>query len=172
MSLRIFHICLGAVMLCFLAVPVSAQEVKDSYYFMKDDGEFSPEEKDEEAQYIYEQCEQNTFQSLFFDCACIAGAFRQERDKEKLIPQANLLNSLFEEDNQRGCANVTAMAGDTYKFCQSFVKAHRQKEKNNEQYCECVANTVARNFAKKPRLSTRFQESLTSEAMISCGKKI
>ena len=37
-------------------------EVKDSFYFMKDDNEFSDEEKDEEAQYVYQLCEGNIFQ--------------------------------------------------------------------------------------------------------------
>lgn len=155
--------------LVFTLPVYAAYEVKDSYYFMKDDGEFSPEEKDEEAQYVYEECERNAFQKIYYDCGCIAGAFRQERDKEKLIPQGQIVSDLF-DNKELGCANTTAIAGNTYEFCNEFAKVFRSRKKNNQQYCECVANKVAHDFTKEPRLRTRYMEKLRSNAMLSCKK--
>ncbi len=136
---------------------------------MKDDGEFSAEEKDEEALYIYERCEGNVFQRVYFDCTCIAGAYRQERDKGPLIPQNTLLNSLYTE-NERGCTNTVAIAGDAYEFCEHYAKTYRSRKRNNKQYCECVANTVARSFAKNPHLQVNYIGNLQTEALGSCRK--
>lgn len=164
---------LGVVFLsfCLVASPLKAQGVKDSFYFMKDDGEFSDEEKDEEAQYIYGVCEANVFQRTYFDCACIAGAFRQDRDKEILIPQSNLLNSLY-TDNQRGCTNTPAIAGEAYEFCQNYADTYRNRETNNKEFCECVANDVATKFAKDPYLKVDYIGNLKSDALFRCGKKL
>jgi len=158
--------------LCVTFAPASsAQEViKDSFYFMKDDNEFSDEEKDEEAMYIFERCSSNSFQSEYFDCGCIAGAYRQERDKEDLIPQNTLLNSLY-TSNERGCANTINIAGQAYKNCQSFAQAYRSRDTNNEDFCSCVANDVANNFTKKPYLKMRCLEEIRSDALFNCGRK-
>lgn len=155
--------------ICFIISPALAEETKDSYYFMKDGSDFSPEEKDEEALYVYGQCENNIFQKTYFDCGCIAGAYRQERDNGPLIPQNTLLNSLY-TNNQRGCTNTVAIAGDAYEFCDHYAKIYRKREKNNEQYCECVANTVARSFAKTPHLKLGYIGGLRTDALLSCKK--
>ena len=150
--------------------PAVAEVQKDSFYFMKDDNEFSDEEKDEEALYVHGICQQNVFQRTYFDCACIAGAFRQERDKEDLVPQANLLNSLY-SDKRQECINKVAIAGDAYEFCQHYARTYRSREKNNQQYCECVANKVARDFAKRPELRANYISALQTDALISCGRQ-
>lgn len=170
--MRRLFITLFALFLCLSFVPIShAQEViKDSYYFMKDDNEFSAEEKDEEALYVFEKCSSNAFQNLYFDCSCIAGAYRQERDNGPIIPQNNLLNSLYTKKD-RGCANTVGIAGDSYKFCKNFANAFRSRDTNNEPFCECVANDVAKNFSKKPYLDVRYFEDLKSDALFTCGKK-
>lgn len=153
-----------------VVTPVKAEITKDSFYFMKDDGEFSDEEKDEEAAYIYEVCETNVFQRTYYNCECIAGAFRQERDKEKLIPQNTLLNSLYSE-NKKDCTNKTAIAGEAYQFCQHFAKTYRNREKNNQQYCECVARKVAKDFATRPILRAGYIGGLKTDALVSCRRQ-
>lgn len=142
-------------------------EIKDSFYFMKDDGEFSDEEKDEEAEYIYQTCNNNSIQSTYFDCACLAGAFRQERDKEKLVPQANLINSVL-TDNSRGCANTAQIAGETYEFCTEYARSFRSRKKDNEGYCKCVANTMANSFKKNPIMRRKNIQNLRTEALGAC----
>lgn len=169
--IRKFIFTTFALFLCFAFSPVAkAESIKDSYYFMKDDGEFSPEEKDEEAQQIFDRCSANAFQRVYFDCGCIAGAFRQERDNGPLIPQNNLLNSLY-TTNERGCANTVNIAGDAYKFCQDFADAFRSRDNNNEPFCECVANDVAKKFTKDPYLDIRYLENLKSDALFACGRR-
>ena len=160
--------------LTFVAVfsaPAFAQyEVKDSFYFMKDDGEFSAEEKDEEAEYIYQKCEKNSIQRVYFDCACLAGAFRVARDKEKLVPQSTIVNSILTRDS-RGCANTVAIAGDAYEFCTEYARVFRSRRKNNENFCGCVANKMALDFKKTPVLRKRKIEKMRTKALVSCGKE-
>jgi len=145
-------------------------KVKDSFYFMKDDEEFSDEEKDEEAQYIHDQCVNNSIQSVYFDCACVAGAFRAERDKEKIMPQSQIVNTILTSDVY-GCANTAAIAGETYEFCSEYARVFRSRKKNNSQYCKCVANTMAHNFKKEPQLRRRHIKDLRVNAMGSCRYK-
>ncbi len=152
----------------FTADDAAAQyEVKDSFYFMKGDGEFSDAEKDEEALYVFNTCQSNAIQSLYFDCACIAGAFRQERDSEKLVPQSQIINALFNDNNSQ-CANTIGIAGDAYESCQEYSSIYRARNKDNNKYCKCVANKTALNFQKKPILNTDYIRQLRSGAMLSC----
>ncbi len=145
-------------------------EPKDSIYFMLHDGEQSPEEMDEEAMYVYERCEANKMQRTYFKCECIAGAFRLEREKKgPFVPQSTIVNDLFNE-NERGCTNKAAIAGDAYEFCEEHVKTFSPRARGNKKYCECVGNKMAKDFAKEPKLRTYYIEDLTSDAMGFCRK--
>ncbi len=160
------------LILTFLAfsLPQIAQaEIKDSFYFMKDDGIFSDEEKDEEAQYIYQVCENNNFQKIYFDCACIAGDFRNQRESELLIPQGEIYSEIT--DNPRPeCINTTSIAGDTFKDCMEYSQTFRSRANNNVDYCECSANRAARDFRAKPDLRLKNIEKIRSNAMVSCAR--
>ena len=143
-------------------------EVKDTVYFMKNDNEFSPEEMDEEAMYIHDVCSKSRLQSSYFDCSCIAGAYRQEREKAgPYKPQNYILNELYDQ-NERGCANTEQIAGDTYEYCTNYARSFRYREKNNQEYCQCVANTMARSFQKSPKLSMNHISDLRVSAMATC----
>jgi len=157
-------------LLFILFVPFQAyayEPVKDSFYFMKDDGEFSDEEKDEEAMYIFNQCRDNAIQGAYFNCACVAGAYRQERDKPDLIPQSQLHYSIFDDQNHN-CADPVAAAGEAYEFCINFAQSFRREHTNNEQYCECVGRRFGLEFAKTGRLSTDYISDLRLESMEQC----
>lgn len=155
--------------LCGASFTASAQ-TKDSFYFMKDDGIFSDEEKDEEAEYIYAQCASNTFQKIYYDCRCIAGAFRVQRDAEKLIPQDQILNDLL-DDQDLGCVNTMQIAGDSYEFCMEYATISRSRKKNNDKYCGCVANKTALDFKKKPVLRLSNIEKIRTNALVSCARQ-
>lgn len=166
-----FILCLIAF--CAALIPAAQAQwmydVQDSFYFMKDDGEFSDEEKDLEAQYVYRMCSENSIQSTYFDCACIAGAFRQERDKPDLVPQDTLINNILINDS-RGCANTAAIAGDTYEFCSSYAKIFRARQKDGEKYCKCVANRSANAFKKNPSFGKNNIEKIRTNALLSCER--
>ena len=160
---------ISLLMLSLMPSAAYAQEViKDTVYFMKDDNEFSPEEMDEEAQYMYDKCTTNSIRSVYFDCGCLAGAFRQAREKQgAYLPQEIIMNSLI-TDNERGCTNSVAIAGEAYEKCMVNAKIFRDREKNNKQYCECVARTTAKNFKKKPFLSSDNLTNVAVDAALSC----
>jgi hypothetical protein len=166
--IKILHITALALLVLSLFSPVQA-EVKDSFYFMKDDNFFSDEEKDEEAEYIHRQCERSTFQHIYYDCACMAGAFRVKRDAEKLIPQDQILEELL-DDKESPCVNTAAIAGETYKFCYDYVSVFHSRDKNNVKYCKCVANKTAHSFKKKPVLESKNIEKIRSKAMQNCRR--
>jgi hypothetical protein len=166
--LRILTFLLPVFIAVFMMAPSAHAQIKDTVYFMKDDNEFSPEEMDEEALYIFEQCQQHALRSVYFDCGCIAGAYRQEREKKgPYMPQSIIVNSLF-SDNEQGCANTVGIAGNEYESCMESAKIFRSRQNNNEEYCECVANTTARNFKKDPRLSLSHIEDVAVQARLSC----
>jgi hypothetical protein len=158
---------LGALV---LAPNFSMAQVKDSFYFMKDDNEFSDEEKDLEAQYVFETCNQNFIQRVYFDCGCVAGAFRVERDKEDLIPQTTIVHNIMSEKRPE-CANSIGIAGETYEFCTEYARVFRERKTNNEGYCSCVANNTANKFKKKPRLSLRYIEDIRLDSMLTCNEE-
>lgn len=147
--------------------------VKDSFYFMKDGSEFSDEEKDEEAAYIFDRCEENTFQNTYFKCDCIAGAYRNARDSEKLIPQNQLLNSLYSNPNSN-CVNSEAIAGKSFQDCYNKVLYARPRDtlKDNTDYCACVANKTANNFKKDPRFNLRHISNIGVESTLFCERKL
>lgn len=161
---------LTALLLVTFIFPAQAQVAKDSYYFMKDDNEFSAEEKDEEAMYIFEKCSENIIQNTYFDCQCVAGAYRQARDDGPLKPQSNLLYSVIDK-NAEECINKPAIAGDSYEFCENHTRMFRAREPNNKEYCECVARRSVRDFAKDPKLSTDFMADVQIDALITCERE-
>ncbi len=155
------------IFLCFFVVFPAQSQTKDSYYYMLEDGEFSSEEKDDEAVYIHEECSSNIIQSTYFNCECIAGAYRQARDEGPIQPQANLLYSIFDK-KAKECMNKPAIAGDAYSFCEDHVRIFRSRESGNTELCECVARKTVKDFAKEPKLSTDFMADLQIDALLSC----
>lgn len=160
---------------CFVLIPLSQasalEVVKNTYYFLKDDGKFSDEEKDEEAQYIYGKCERNVMQRTYYNCQCIAGAFRQKRDTDTSIrPQSNILQEIYDNTPEQ-CINKPGIAGENYTFCTRYAATFREKSLNNETYCTCVANGVADRFAKDPKLKTHHIQEIRTNMMVSCNKQ-
>lgn len=145
--------------------------VRDSFYYMKDDGEFSSDEKDEEALYIFQQCNSNFVQRIYYDCACVSGMFRLERDKEDLVPQSQIVTEIFTNENSP-CANTIGIAGDSYNKCMDFVSVFNERERpeTNQKYCQCVANNFASNFSKKPSLNLRSIERMHIDSMSQCRR--
>ena len=153
------------------AGPASAQFMKDSYYFMADDGKQSPEEMEEEAMFVYQNCQSNPYQAEYYDCQCIAGAFLNEREKiGPLKPQDQIVYELF-RGGPKDCANKTEIAGSSYTDCMAYAEAFREFEKDNEEYCSCVGKTVARDFSKNPYLRTTYIEDLRVDALVDCEER-
>ena len=147
---------------------VAFEVVKDTYYFLKGDGEFTDEEKDEEAQYIFGLCQENVMQRAYFSCECIAGAFRVKRDTDEQIrPQSSILNELFDGEASM-CVDKPKIAGLSYKFCADYAKISSSRASKNEEYCSCVGNRVASQFEKNPLLRTHHVERLRTNALTSC----
>lgn len=144
-------------------------DIKDSFYFMKDDGVFSDEEKDEEAMYVYGQCAGNSMQRVYYNCACIAGAFRQIRDEDgdNIRPQSTILQTLYRSD-ARGCVNEERIAGDAYQLCSEYAISLRKRASDNEDYCSCVANTMVDKFTDDPKLISIHIQRLRTKAFVEC----
>lgn len=166
----LFSIFLIVTIVTSATTPAFAQyDIKDSYYFMKDDGEFSDEEKDLEAEYIKEQCEESFLERRYYNCACIAGTIRVQRDGEKLMPQARLLNDIY-NDPKTPCVDTAKIASESYEFCMGYARTFRTRNdsKNNEDYCKCSANTMALSYAKEPVLNIRYINRLKAKALRDC----
>lgn len=152
-----------------MAVPAYAVGVKDSYYYMKDDGIFSEAEKDEEAIYIYQQCKLNAIIGTYFDCGCIAGTFRMQREGD-LVPQDTILQDIYHDENSQ-CGNPAAIAGEEFGYCMESYQSDTNLARrgiNAPQMCTCYANEVATRFSAKPKMNTKYMSSIKSSAMIYC----
>lgn len=149
---------------------LAATEIpKDSYYFMLDDGKMSPEEMDEESVVVYDSCNNNLYQKRYFNCECIAGLFRQVREKDgPMRPQDDIVYQLYREEASKKCVNQTDIAGTTYEDCQNYARSFRAREKDNEDYCGCVARNVVKKFTKKPYLSLDYISQLNTDSMLAC----
>ena len=163
-----------AFLLLFLPLALSgistaqAQNYKNSIDYMMDDGKMSPEEMIEEAQYVYDLCSNNDFQRTYFDCRCVSGAFLQKREKVgPMMPQSMLVDQVI-NNRSPSCANTAGIAGNAYDSCMVYSTRFREFEKDNADYCECVANRVANVFTKTPALSTGYIEGITSSALTFC----
>lgn len=164
----------GLLPLLFLALifplPAAAQ-VKDSYYFMADDGKQTPEEMEEEADYVFQSCNSNTYQKSYFNCECVAGAFLQAREKlGSVVPQEEILKTITRTSKAQ-CANTVEIAGEAYEDCQRYVKMFREYDKDNEEYCSCVGNTVATRFSETPYLRTTYIRKIRTDALVECNKR-
>jgi len=167
---------LALILFSLLLLPAHAMAqiddltVKDSVYYTLDDGIMTPDEMEAEASYMYRLCSENPYQKVYFDCACLAGAFLIQREKlGPMVPQYEIFDSLTKSRNPPKCGNTVAIAGETYKNCLEFSRTYRELERDNIEYCECVSNDVARNFERSPQLSTDYVGILNSNALTFCS---
>lgn len=171
MICNFFKMVIIALCLGIFSMPAFAQYAeRSSTDFMTDDGIFTDEEKDEEALWVKKQCDISASEQKYFDCACLAGAFRLKRNEEKLRPQTTIMNELF-NDQKSPCLDPTKIAGRAYMECQQTIKIFRAREKDNEEYCTCVANSFTKDFVKKPNLRLRYIEHLKVNVMKKCDPR-
>lgn len=167
-----------------LILPVSAAALAGEYDlipktpldYTMDDGIMDKEEMQMEAQDVYKLCQINAYQKKLFNCACLAGAFLQQR--EKLGPTA-MQFEIFDmitnsPETSSSCANTADIAGRTYQSCLTFAKnwSPTEFDPDNEDVCSCTANKVAREFARTPRLNPQYIQILRSNAMKFCSDPV
>ena len=161
-----------AVLFCVLGIGFAfdAQATpKDRMYFLQNDGVFSEEEKDEEALYVYESCKRKQLYNDFFECGCVAGIFRMERETSK-DRQGLILNKIY---NNRGspCINVPGIAGSSYEQCKADYKGSSSLIRSGvplEKMCQCYGNHVAHHYTKKPIFTFEYIMFLKKQANVDC----
>jgi hypothetical protein len=125
-----------------------------------------------EAQDMYSLCEINAYQKRLFNCACLAGAFLQQREKlGPMVMQYEIYDTITNSPEvSSSCANAPEIAGQTYKSCLTFAENYGPTEfsPDTTDVCTCVANKVAREFKKLPRLSPQYVQILRADAMSAC----
>ncbi len=122
-----------------------------------------PEEYLEEMDKAYEECSSSNFHNKFLDCECWAMRFLEKRIE--MGPEAHYLKVKLAIENT--CPNPAGIAGYTFNQCAEWRR--RRDHLDYEDYCKCVANTVALNFAETPRLSSVALIELRKDAFLSCG---
>ena len=179
------HFALFVLLAAFSAFggPASAQEKKVEWKridlipktpvdYTLDDGVMSKDEMELEAQDMYKLCENNAYQRRYFKCECLAGAFLQQREKlGPMVEQYDIFKTITNsKETDARCANTEEVAGRAFKACLSFTRNYARMEfnKDNEDYCTCAANKVARDYSKAPRLSGSYVEALRMNAMTLC----
>ena len=169
MFVRLFLLFL----LCLAAAPTAmAQSLgeipRDSNFFMMDDGKQTPDEMVMEAQYVHGLCDSNAYQAVYFDCACLAGAFLLERERlGPMVLQREILEDLTQSGNAK-CANTAVIAGKIYESCMTFTDMMRELATDNPQLCSCAANRASQEFTRAPRLSVDYIRAIRRKAMRYC----
>ena len=146
---------------------------KNSVDYTMDDGIMSKEEMEMEAQDMFKLCDMNAYQKVYFNCACLAGAFLQQREKLGPMVMQDEIFTIITNSEQvsPSCANTEFIAGRAYESCLNFSENYSETELDgdtNIDYCTCVANKMANDFGKMPRLSSSYVETLRYVAMEKC----
>ncbi len=162
---------LALLSLLLLTAPAAANNdltLKDGLYYTMDDGIMSPEEMEMEANDMYRLCNMNPYQKTYINCECLAGAFLIQREKDgPMTPQSQIFENIT-QNKTVNCANTVNIAGNAYESCMTDATYTRELETDNEDYCSCVANNVAKAFEKKPRLKAGYISSLNYKAYTAC----
>ncbi len=141
---------------------------KDSIDYTLDDGKMSKEEMQLEAEYIFGLCSRNAYQSLYFNCACLSGAFLLERERlGPTTPQSTIMQTLTQSEKAK-CANVESMANQSFKNCMFYSTTYRQFSTDHNEVCQCAANRAANKFSDRPWLESSYVRSLNTEAISHC----
>ncbi len=167
---RILILSLFIVICGLFILPDSAYaQLKNSTYFMMDDGEFSEEEKDLEAEYVYTQCSRNSVKQFYFDCGCVAGMLRNARDAELITPQSQILQGIYNSEAEV-CVDIPKIAGRNFGQCMDLAPMTHPYSTPTEhgEFCSCVGNMVAKEFSKNPKLDTDYIKNLQSSSMTLC----
>jgi len=165
----IYLLFIAMIGLSVFAPNAQAQD-KDRMYFLREDGEYSDEDRDEEAQYIYDRCTKSYMYSNFFECACVAGAFRMERDVSD-DPQDAVLNRIY-NSRQSPCINIVQIAGTMYTECiKTYGNNSRliRKGIKPDEMCQCYGNEIAQTYAKKPIFKKKYINSLKTKSYVYCS---
>ena len=167
--------CIFALFFCALNIGLigfvsNAQAVpKDRMYFLKNDGIFSEEEKDEEALYVYEKCKKNLSYNSFFECSCVAGVFRMERETSEQRQSIILLD--IYRNIKSPCINAPGIAGSSYERCKENYKNSSdliRKGISLERMCQCYGSYFTESYMKKPLFTTKHIMHLQKKANIAC----
>jgi len=154
------------------AASAQAQDLilHDSTYYTLGDGVMDENEMMEEADGMYQLCDMNGYQKKYFDCGCFAGAYLQQREKlGPIATQGEIYTAITNSaKTSKSCAKTAEIAGDVYKECQEFTQRFRELAPDNDQYCTCVANKVASDFTKTPRLSANYITAVQTDAYSFC----
>lgn len=170
---------LTVMALLLSSVSASAQDEKDlktlqpGYAMEGDAGEDGekqqtdiseiPPEYLEEMNVIYQDCAGNGIFSTYYDCKCQAMLYLEER----IAAGPERHRSHIMQKINRECANTAGIAGYSHGVCTEAMMLRNFR--GYEELCECFANTVANEYARRPALTSRNVISLQRDAYISCG---
>ncbi len=100
------------------------------------------EKQIEEAEAVYEYCQNTVRFNTAFDCECFASKFLEERYKKgPLYPK----NSIFVE-LQPFCKNVVNSTGYEYSTCMTGPAIRNTNGIEIKKFCECYARQWAKNY--------------------------
>ncbi len=109
---------------------------------------------------LHDQCKSENMISKYYDCDCLSADFLQRRRLNPDEQQYSLV-----DQSRRNCANKVDIAGTSYERCIGWAP---QLRGDYEEYCQCYANSFAKNFARNPTDSVRGREIMMTQALNSC----
>lgn len=167
MRLALFLLALAPA-IALAQTPSEPMSLKDPIDYTLDDGIMDQREMEAEARDMYRLCDINPYQKTYLDCECVAGAFLQQREKlGPMVDQSDIYDGIL-QNKGANCARTENVAGTTYQTCMNYATTYREMARDNEEYCQCVANQVALNFQRQPRISPGYVSKLNFNAMTSC----
>lgn len=123
----------------------------------------TPELQDEiitESEFVFQTCTSNVNYATYHDCECIAPNFIEARLDDPTSNYKSLMSRISSK-----CPNSEGIAGMAFNGCSrlSFV---RNKDPG---FCECVANSVARQYQQRPIAHVKIFQKYNDRAFSECN---
>ncbi len=137
-------------------------------------------EIEKEAMAVEAECG-NPMYASFHNCPCVAEKFRAARaalpaEVEAKIKAASakefsesaksIAFAKIEDQVDAQCMNAPGIVAHANEVCTAFDKISRT---DYLEFCQCVATTLAHDYAQKPSYNLALIERMTTNARLQCG---
>lgn len=114
----------------------------------------------DEGDEVYQRCINKKSYATYHDCKCMAPHFIEARLADPETPQPLLMSRISKK-----CPNTAGIAGMAYNGCKN-ISISKDKP---EGFCDCVANSVARQYENNPVARIEIYQIYNNRAFGECG---
>lgn len=114
-----------------------------------------------EAEEVYQRCVSRKSYATYHDCGCLKARFVGIRMENPDTPQPLLLSRL-----SKICPNVPGIRKMAYNGCKNISISKGKRP----EFCDCVADNVAEQYAEKPIARIEVYQKYNNRAFGKCSR--